>query len=36
MAVPRSVDGFKLLNWQGFAEVQGWECKAALLHIETL
>ena len=36
MAVPRSADGRKMLNCLGFAVVRGWDCRAALLHIETV
>jgi hypothetical protein len=36
MAVPRLRDGRKVLNCLGFAVVQGWDCRGALLHIETL
>ncbi|MNH30931.1 hypothetical protein D3C79_912530 [compost metagenome] len=36
MGVPRSVDGRKPLNGLGFVLVQGWDCRVALLHIETV
>ncbi|MNN69853.1 hypothetical protein D3C81_1856720 [compost metagenome] len=36
MGVPRWLGGRKVLNWLGFALVQGWDCRVALLHIETV